>query len=519
MADKRQLKEIERKLSEISIDVARGQLDLRFTFVPINLDALKIALGGKLVFDTKEVANDIATLLEEADAPLPQDVEDWIRRDAKGNAQKENRLRREALEARVRKLSETIFSFEDFRDRLIRFMLTNHTSRIEVIGGRFYHNGVGPLLEDDLKKLKTCVVYEGNEVIGGLYTSFSAAAKGLFTPFINKELARLLDQKIYEPTNFTQGFDIGHILGAPGSKISQTALGQKVKNIYDAIDNLFNTNEITATQAGGIKAKVGAIFTQLQNASTYGPRIEATLTQSVKDALVSVGGLIVIIQDRKENQLEYGNKLEGVAGRLLANLFASLGFSRSLKQNIQLQIKENLQFGKLKTKGITKSVKIVMPSKKVVSKPRVTTSIQNITGSIKIPKKPLPKPKQAVQADLPYARPDDLKINDSLGGLQNIINAALPQKLRQNMGNGSSKDVLNYRTGRFSENVEVQRLTRSRSGMITAYYDYMRYPYATFSEGGQQQYPRSRDPKLLISKSIREIMQEQMITRMRAVLV
>lgn len=518
MADKRQLKEIERKLSEISIDVARGQLDLRFTFVPVNLDALKIALEGKLVFSpsTKEVTEAIDILLEEADAPLPQDVEDWIRRDAKGNAQKENRLRREALEARVRKLSKTIFSFEDFRDRLIRFMLASHTSRIEVIGGRFYHNGVGPLLEDDLKKLKTCVVYEGNEVIGGLYTSFSAAAKGLFTPFINKELASFLNENIYEHTNFTKGFDIGHILGAPGSKISQTALGQKVKNIYDAIDNIFN---ITDPRAASIKSKVGAIFTQLENASTYGPRIEATLTQSVKDALVSVNGLIVIIQDRKENQLEYGNKLEGVAGRLLANLFASLGFSRSLKQNIQLQIKENLQFGKLKTKGITKSVKIVMPSKKVVSKPRVTTSIQNITGSIKIPKKPLPKPKQVVQADLPYARPDDLKINDSLGGLQNIINAALPQKLRQNMGNGSSKDVLNYRTGRFSENVEVQRLTRSRSGMITAYYDYMRYPYATFSEGGRQQYPRSRDPKLLISKSIREIMQEQMITRMRAVLV
>lgn len=519
MADKKQLKAIENELSQVSIEVARAELDLRFTFVPVNLDALKIALEGKLVFDSKEFAGDIALLLEEADAPLPQEIEDWIRRDAKGNAQKENRLRREALEARVRKLSETIFSFEDFRDRLVRFMLTSHTSRIEVIGGKFYHNGVGPLSKDDLKKLKTCVVYEGNEIIGGLYTSFSAAAKGLFTPFINKELARLLDTKIYIDTNFTAGFDIGHILGAPSSKISQTALGQKVKNIYDKIDNLFNINKITATQAGDIKSKVGTIFTQLQNDSTYGPRIEATLTQNIKDALVSVDGLLVIIQERKENQFEYGNRLEGTAGRLIANLFASLGFSRSLKQNIQLQIKENLQFGKLISKGIKKSVKIAIPSKKVVSKPRVTTRIENITGSIKIPKKPLPKRKQAVEDDLSYAGLDDLKINDNLASLQSIINAALPQKLRQNMGNGSSRDVLNYRTGRFAENVEVQKLTRSRSGMITAYYNYMRYPYATFSEGGRQQYPRSRDPKLLISKSIREIMQEQMITRMRAVLV
>jgi hypothetical protein len=47
----------------------------------------------------------------------------------------------------------------------------------------------------------------------------------------------------------------------------------------------------------------------------------------------------------------------------------------------------------------------------------------------------------------------------------------------------------------------------------------MRNPYGTFSEGGQQQSPRSRDPKLLISKSIREIAQTRVDNRLRAVLV
>lgn len=53
--------------------------------------------------------------------------------------------------------------------------------------------------------------------------------------------------------------------------------------------------------------------------------------------------------------------------------------------------------------------------------------------------------------------------------------------------------------------------------MITAFYTYMKYPYATFSEGGRQQYPRSRDPKLLISKSIREIAGTSVANRLRAV--
>ena len=87
------------------------------------------------------------------------------------------------------------------------------------------------------------------------------------------------------------------------------------------------------------------------------------------------------------------------------------------------------------------------------------------------------------------------------------------------MGDGSSRNVLNYRTGRLAESAQVVKLSESRAGMITAFYTYMKNPYATFSEGGRQQNPRSRDPKLLISKSIREIAETQVANRLRAVLV
>ena len=87
------------------------------------------------------------------------------------------------------------------------------------------------------------------------------------------------------------------------------------------------------------------------------------------------------------------------------------------------------------------------------------------------------------------------------------------------MGTGTRRDVLNLRSGRFAESVNVERLTQGREGMITAFYNYMRNPYATFSSGGRQQNPRSRDPKLLISKSIRQLAQQLQITRLKAVLV
>jgi hypothetical protein len=106
-----------------------------------------------------------------------------------------------------------------------------------------------------------------------------------------------------------------------------------------------------------------------------------------------------------------------------------------------------------------------------------------------------------------------------LTSLQNLLNGNLVETVKRNMGQGSRRDILNLRSGRFAESVKVERLTQSRAGMITAFYNYMRNPYATFSEGGKQQTPRSRDPKLLISKSIREVAAQAKITRLRAVLI
>jgi hypothetical protein len=111
-------------------------------------------------------------------------------------------------------------------------------------------------------------------------------------------------------------------------------------------------------------------------------------------------------------------------------------------------------------------------------------------------------------------------INDSgLSNLLSLLNQHLQDVISANMGDGSRRDILNYRTGRFASSVKVERVTASREGMITAFYSYMKNPYATFSEGGAQSRPGTRDPKLLISKSIREIAGERVANRLRAVVI
>jgi hypothetical protein len=238
--------------------------------------------------------------------------------------------------------------------------------------------------------------------------------------------------------------------------------------------------------------------------------------------LVISSGLFqtVIIQNRRENQqdlaqLERKWNLLDAVGRLnllkafrvnsingLANLLLRIKSSPSVIDNIQILITNTILNKKSKS---TKKSQVLLNSVVPIKKRR---------KSIKV-----------VQKTSTKLRTDNTtkfiegKATPNLSNIQNIINSLLHQKLRQNMGDGSRRDVLNYRTGRFAESVKVERLTQGREGMLTAYYNYMKYPYATFSAGGRQEFPRSRDPKLLISKSIREILQEQMITRMRAVLV
>ena len=152
---------------------------------------------------------------------------------------------------------------------------------------------------------------------------------------------------------------------------------------------------------------------------------------------------------------------------------------------------------------------------------KVTSKKTIAVGSKNKKKSPAPTLKKPVSRKLKvnYSPSNHAPQTYSLAGLQSILTATLNRRIKENMGTGNRKDILNLRSGRFAESVKVERLSESRAGMITAFYSYMRNPYATFSEGGRQQYPRSRDPKLLISKTIREIAAEQAYARMRAVLV
>jgi hypothetical protein len=184
------------------------------------------------------------------------------------------------------------------------------------------------------------------------------------------------------------------------------------------------------------------------------------------------------------------------------DLLISTSGSASILDHISFIVLDTLD-GKQRAKNeksnaaVKKSLKPAKSVKKTVSK------IQSKTVSAKIAK-------TVQQRSL-------LKQSISLANLQNLINSQLQDVISANMGDGNSRNVLNYRTGRFAASASVERMSESREGMITAFYSYMKNPYQTFEPGFKQGSPASRNPKLLISKSIREIAATQVGNRLRAV--
>ena len=105
----------------------------------------------------------------------------------------------------------------------------------------------------------------------------------------------------------------------------------------------------------------------------------------------------------------------------------------------------------------------------------------------------------------------------SLVRLSELLDSRLEEAIKRNMGTGGATNVLNYRSGRFAKTVSINRVTLGRSGQATIFYDWMKYPYETFSPGFAQGQIATRDPKLLISKSIRQIASELISNKFRSV--
>ena len=102
----------------------------------------------------------------------------------------------------------------------------------------------------------------------------------------------------------------------------------------------------------------------------------------------------------------------------------------------------------------------------------------------------------------------------SLLNLESVLRDLLSETVADNM----RRPHLEYQTGRFSDSVEVVKLQRTRQDEITAFLTYMKYPYQTFEPGFRQGH-KGYDPRILLDKSVRQILQPLVKARLQTLVV
>jgi hypothetical protein len=120
----------------------------------------------------------------------------------------------------------------------------------------------------------------------------------------------------------------------------------------------------------------------------------------------------------------------------------------------------------------------------------------------------------------------------SISGLQALLDAKFNEKLKEDMGEGSRQDILNNRTGNFAKTTKIEGLSLTRDDAIQVYYKYQKYipgqssansatgkfhAYDSFEPGNSQGNPVSRNPRLLIGKTVREILGPLVANRLKLV--
>jgi hypothetical protein len=98
----------------------------------------------------------------------------------------------------------------------------------------------------------------------------------------------------------------------------------------------------------------------------------------------------------------------------------------------------------------------------------------------------------------------------NLANILGILNARLPSKVVANM----NPPALENRTGRFAASVRATDIIPTKQGYPSIGYTYQKNPYQVFeSSSGSRFSSPQRDPRVLIDKSIREILAEYLIGR------
>lgn len=392
--------------------------------------------------------------------------------------------------------SSVKFSAINFRNTLYTHIRNKFANTIILESSSFSVNGrKGISLVDLTSKFTPALVFINNNskdnLAGVLFNSYQAAGASI----LNSEISKFINDQLKGVLSSSSQIDLAYILRSPDSE------GQKLRNflgIFNSIsNNTFSTSEVDIpNDKSGVLHSQIMVESLLKDYAVYEERAldsySLAIDKEVSNFVTSIKANVIILHDSKiKNEVKQVVESKGFLS-MLVKLLPSVKIAKSsFIEDIKSRIR---------------GVFLGTPVKASKATQKTKTKISGTKDTIKV--------SSSKGTHSEFIIPPKYR---SLTNLQNLINANLAKAVRENMGTGDSKSVLNYRTGRLANSFKVTGISQDREGALTAFFTYMKYPYATFSSGGEQQYPRTRDPILLGERAIRDIATGILKERLRAI--
>ena len=290
--------------------------------------------------------------------------------------------------------------------------------------------------------------------------------------------------------DISQNLHKGH--GSRGNAVSQVQIATSVSALDDATKKLLVHNLEGAFKRGELGDDSFA-YQQIKRLVTEGHNIVT------KKGKLNANYVSVIAFQMGSGNIEdsaHEKAVKAVYRKFIGSLtedMLDMKGSPSLKEKTAALVTDKFK-GKKNVKVSAKSVKM---STKTKSKGKGSKT----GGKVAISAMTLRTRKAKRRAtDSAAARPLQMMV---------MINKELPQTIKANM----DLPALQNRTGRFAESVKVVDAVQTRQGFPSFGYTYQKNPYQTFEPGFAQGSPE-RDPRALISRSIREIAVDLAIGRL-----
>lgn len=395
------------------------------------------------------------------------------------------------------------FDLPGFRVKLLGRLRSTYKNSIVLTNGNVVVNGVKNMpIATILSQYTPAIVYidsvNSANTAGILFNSYQAASAGLLNEILNKEFKEFLKENL-----LTKGheFDLGYIFRTQES--ANEPEGLKLRNLFGILNSTSNnTVNLHNADVSGNKASLAQstmlVNSLLKDYATYEARklgtFDLAIEKKVASFVASIKADVLIIHDTSQREeiqqtIKSSKMTQEIAG-ILPNLRI---FAKSLVEDIRSNIR-NLFTSDKKKKTKTERAK-------------TSSSIPGKKNTVNV------KAVKGLQSEFIIPPPFI-----SITSLQNLLNSKLADYVEREMGTAGdpSKHILTYRTGRLAESYKVTAISQGRDGALTTFFTYMKYPYQTFAPGGKQGSPRSRDPKFLGQRAIRQIAKDNTIERLRA---